>query len=133
MNAYIYTWESNFLYFLSGNMGADPRVSSLDNFFSGIWRRSLWVLPLSFTKTEERHSLPSSCCPAFIVCRFLMVALLTGGDWVLIVIFFFLLSFLIVIPEVITDAGRLLWCRFGVWSFFPLKSWEENLPVASGF
>ena len=49
-------------------------------FFSGIWRQSLRVLPLSFPKTEEGHSLPSRCYLAFIVCRFLMVALLTGGD-----------------------------------------------------
>ncbi|CAI9157620.1 unnamed protein product [Rangifer tarandus platyrhynchus] len=49
-------------------------------FFSGIWRWSLWVLPMSFPKTEEGHSLPSRCYPAFIVCRFLMVALLTGGS-----------------------------------------------------
>ena len=43
-----------------------------------------------------------------------------------------LLSLLIVIPEVITDADVFCDGDLVFWIFSPLKSWEENLAVASG-
>lgn len=52
MDVYIYIRKSNLLYFLSENMGADPRVSPLDNFF--FWHLETVTVGVAIVPSQDR-------------------------------------------------------------------------------